>query len=485
MRLTALNPPGPWRMLSAILVVVCWSAAHASDADPVGWDLLQRDVELQNETLTNTHRAALESLDLANHTAMVSAADQFTALLASIESNHPQLRKVQLNAAIAYTAVGDTESAMKVVTAALASAMVTLGPYHLELIPYMLAEGDVLARQDQPSAAISAYQRAQNVSHRQMGVYNPDQMTAIERVIRVAANRGTRRIVETQLRLMLKIAEESLGGEDVARLQLELAAHYKRRCDSTDPSIRNDPEAPGVPLRFAFGQIAAGYYKDAIETLAGLEESEQQLYAMRNLAHTWSLIDRQRRSRKSIRAYIASAREIYANNESALARALVHAGDIHMILGDQQAFSAYREAWQLLEQDPDLQGSLLGTPVRLKPASVETAFLARKPESTNHNDPLYVHFGFTVRENGRPAKVQTLYSNVFAEQRRVSRSRLMRMIFRPRFKAGVAVPTAGFEHVQPFRVGAPDALLPWNQKKLEAKRAAEKAADASRFGDAG
>ena len=55
MRLTALNPPGPWRMLSAILVVVCWSAAHASDADPVGWDLLQRDVELQNETLTNTH----------------------------------------------------------------------------------------------------------------------------------------------------------------------------------------------------------------------------------------------------------------------------------------------------------------------------------------------------------------------------------------------------------------------------------------------
>ena len=52
------------------------------------------------------------------------------------------------------------------------------------------------------------------------------------------------------------------------------------------------------------------------------------------------------------------------------------------------------------------------------------------------------------------------------------------MIYRPRFEQGVPVATGGIEHVQPFKVGPPDALFPWNQKKLEAKRAAERAAAA-------
>ena len=52
----------------------------------------------------------------------------------------------------------------------------------------------------------------------------------------------------------------------------------------------------------------------------------------------------------------------------------------------------------------------------------------------------------------------------------------MKMIYRPRMENGVAVTTVGVEHLQPFKVGAPDAFLPWNQKKLEAERAAEREA---------
>ena len=468
------------RISRGLKTVVAWAllvgawVSPSTAAPPFGYDMLHRDVALGIPTLDVAHRDALELLDHATHSTIRRAADQFTTLLQQMPDDHAELPRVQLNAAIAFAAAGDTGSALTLISVARENAGATAGLYSLKLIPYMLAEGDVFAQLDEPLAAIRSYQSAQNITHRQFGVYTPEQIPVIERVIKVAADRGTRHVVETQLRMRLRIARESLGRAEVARMQLRLAAHYKRRCDATDVKIRNDPEAPGISLRYGLGQSAAKYYQGAIESLGDTSDQEQRLYAMQNLALTWSLIDRPRASRKSARAYLAAAREAYGGRDTALARALINTGDIHMVLRDQIAFSLYAEAWGLLADDPDLRGSLLGDPVRLLPTRVETAVVNRRPESTAPDEPLAIHFAFEVMANGRPGRVNVLFSNVFAEQRRVSRSRLRKMIYRPRFENGVAAATGGIEHVQPFRVGAPDAFLPWNQRKLEAERAAQR-----------
>ncbi len=451
--------------------------SELAGANPVlSSDLLQRDVRFQERAFDDAHIEAIESLDLATDASITQAGTQFLALLDRMPDGHPHTESVQLNAAIALAAAGEVEAALELAQAALDSTRNRAGPYDLRLIPFMLAEGDVLVQNNQVQNAVSAYQRAQNVTHRQLGVFTPAQMPAIDRVIAVAFNMGPRHVLETQLKMSLRVAQESMTPRMVATKQLALADHYKRRTETTERSTIDSIDTPGVPERLGLGQIAVGYYNDAITTLTTLDDPERLLYAMQSAAETWSLVDRPRSAKRAAMRFLAKARETYGDTSTQAGRALVTTGDIYMLSRDHRFNDHYAEAWAVLEADPDLREQLLGAPHRLSPNRIRTFTMARRPAHVGPNEPLIVRLAYTVRPDGRAGRINIMQSNVLAEERRVSRSILKRMVFRPRIENGVAVATAHQEHVQPFRVGAPDALFPWNQKRHEEKRAEEQRA---------
>ncbi|MBS03137.1 MAG: hypothetical protein CMQ24_10575 [Gammaproteobacteria bacterium] len=471
------RPKSRWRTLTLFTLLTFGFPTPA--ASVLSLDLLQRELPFAERAFYDAHVEAVESLDLATAAAIDRSATQFLDLQAAMPDDHVLQPDVQMNLAIALAAAGDVESALAFAQAALETKRASTGPYDLRLIPFMLAEGDVLTQADQTDAAIMAYQRAQNVTHRQLGVHTPAQLLAIERVIAVAALNDLDHIVDIQHKMSLRIAQQSMTPDVIATKQLALADHYNLRAEETPGGTFVSPDTAYIPLRLQRGQAAVSYYEDAITTLRSLDDPVRLTSAMHHLAQTWSMLDRPRSAKKAARLYLKEVRARFGDSSVRTGSALVSVGDIFLLSRDHRANEYYAEAWSVLEAAPDLRQELLGQPKRLKPREIRSYPMDRRPVHVGPDDPLIVRMIYTVRPDGRPGAVEILQANVLAEERRMSRAYLKRMLFRPRVVDGVPVATAEQEHVQPFWVGAPDALFPWNQKRLEEKRAREEAAAAT------
>lgn len=440
-------------------------------------DLMQRELPFAEPAFEQTHTEAIELLDVGTGTSTDRALEQLLALLDAMPDDHTLRANVQLNAAIALAASGDIESALALVQSALDAKRTGTGPYDLQLIPFMLAEGDVLAQAQRIPDAITAYQRAQNVSHRQLGVYNPAQIPVIERIIRAAAlGRGTH-LIETQLGMTVRIARESMTPEAEATMLLNLADHYRIRTDEARRSkIVAFDTPPRIHERIQLGQTAIRHYEGAVELLRPLDEPELLATALHSLARTWSFIGRPRSAKRVAREFLEVVRAAHGDTSIETGQALIATGDIFLVSLDHRSNDYYLEAWSILEADPDLRERLLGVPKRLRPTRTRTYPTNRRPSDVGPHEPLIVRMEYTVRADGRTGDIKILQATVLSEERRVSRSWLKGSLFRPRFVDGVAVATPNQIHVQPFRDGAPDALFPWNQERLEEQRAREEAA---------
>ena len=306
------RPKSWWRTLTLFTLLTFGFPTPA--ASVLSLDLFQRELPFAERAFYDAHVEAVESLDLATAAAIDRSATQFLDLQAAMPDDHVLQPDVQMNLAIALAAAGDVESALAFAQAALETKRASTGPYDLRLIPFMLAEGDVLTQADQTDAAIMAYQRAQNVTHRQLGVHTPAQLLAIERVIAVAALNDLDHIVDIQHKMSLRIAQQSMTPDVIATKQLALADHYNLRAEETPGGTFVSPDTAYIPLRLQRGQAAVSYYEDAITTLRSLDDPVRLTSAMHHLAQTWSMLDRPRSAKKAARLYLKEVRARFGDS---------------------------------------------------------------------------------------------------------------------------------------------------------------------------
>ena len=143
------------------------------------------------------------------------------------------------------------------------------------------------------------------------------------------------------------------------------------------------------------------------------------------------------------------------------AKTLVDLGDTYTITTDSRNKPRYLEAWNLLQQHPELAGlkdELFGTPHRLYPQSAVIYKVERTPTDLGKDEiQRYLDIEFSVIEDGRVSDVKIVDGNLSASEMNMMRQQMRSAKYRPRIVDGELIETPGlmlhqnFEYVGPLR----------------------------------
>ena len=136
------------------------------------------------------------------------------------------------------------------------------------------------------------------------------------------------------------------------------------------------------------------------------------------------------------------------------AKSLVELADTYVITTDGRALDVYTEAWEMLA-DPefdDLRYQLFGTPKMLFPDEPIQPVLARHPMNAVVGDELFVDIEYDIRHDGRVRNVKIVEGNVPNEEKKMLKTYVSRLKYRPRIVEGEFFMTEGLSWHQTFRV---------------------------------
>lgn len=304
--------------------------------------------------------------------------------------------------------------------------------------------------------------RAQNIMHRHQGVYSLEQLKVLEELTALKDQTVPEYKLDALYRYHLRIHESAFGRHDSRSVSsmLRLAEYLGERA----VNLRYRPN--GYKRR-VFRQNSHELFERAIEVLKTEygPHSPRLLQPIRDYA---SMLYRHRgrydRSMAGKRRSVELIREVEQIiaaqpdvTQADLAAARVAVADLYVIWGKGGALQIYREAWDMIGDDPQfdvVRQELFGEPVRLTNRTLsEKPEYVRAPPLMANGEPLFSEIAFKVAANGRVRKTETVGGNVPFWRTFRLKEKLEGAKYRPRFVDGEPVATEGLVHVQPYRVG--------------------------------
>ncbi len=338
-------------------------------------------------------------------------------------------------------------------------------PFSDDLFNALMTHGLVLMSLNRFEDAQESLLRAQNIKHRQHGVYAPEQLPVVQQLFRINYRLGNVKDADTQQFFTLRVSEQAYGADSEELLPvLVRLGHYfttrgTRSAYSSDGQYRAERE---LLFRHARDQFERAI--NIVETTYGpddlrLVEPLRGLARMRYVQRVGT--------RKAEEALERALAVIEANPSTDIPEritAMVGLADLYNLTGDRRAGELYLRAWRLLDETDlhqDLKSEYFGTPTRLEPMA-RTYYLARQPEGvTSPNEELFIDAEYTVKADGSVSDIELINKNVPNEQLRMLRTELSRLRFRPRIVDGQFVDTENLYLHQSFRVAGrtvpPDA----------------------------
>ncbi|MFK8016464.1 MAG: tetratricopeptide repeat protein [Gammaproteobacteria bacterium] len=340
--------------------------------------------------------------------------------------------------AAAYTASGEDRLAMNSYREAIALGSVHLGAFSPELIEPLIELSALLSANDLQDEALSALLRAKGITHRNQGIYNSEQ----------------ERIVDSMSDIYLEL-------DDVQQATLEQRLLYSmeaRQVGEDSPDF--------VPAIQKWAQFLARIerYRDARQFLRRAVEILENAYGPNDvrIVDSLNLIADSFRSneesklppegRKALQRAVSIYRAQDNVDHADLMQAQQALGDWYMTIGSQKrALETYREAISVAQEagvNQDTIDAQFARPKRLgiNDRIVETA---RRRMQQNKDASLLdvegtVVFEFDVDQYGLPRNIHVIKNTI--DRRTVVailRSKVRLLVYRPRYKNGVAVPTKG------------------------------------------
>jgi hypothetical protein len=138
-----------------------------------------------------------------------------------------------------------------------------------------------------------------------------------------------------------------------------------------------------------------------------------------------------------------------------VANALVKLADTYTLTSDTRNVPTYEAAWALLADTPEneqLRYQLFSIPKRLYPDKTLQPVLARQPVTVPFGEELFVELEYSVNPTGRVSEAKIIDSNVPNEQRKLYRSYISTLKYRPRMAEGSPVKTQGLGLRQTYKV---------------------------------
>jgi hypothetical protein len=334
---------------------------------------------------------------------------------------------------------GETIDSVRHLNRAVESIERSHGQFDLRLMAPLRGLAIAHMETGQRASAVSALRRAQNLTHRHMGVYNTDQLPILDMLLTAAGNRARSGVTDPLLAFNVKVHEEAFGKDDPrivpALLRMaEYMADRGKRIGSFRAKGAIDFRASINHSRRALTILEQHYGADdprLIDTLRVIAETR-----LKRGFGKGDAVAAMRRAHDIVDTATAS-------DVSERAHAKVELGDLYTLWDDHRSSEAYRDAWKVIPEGPKydaLRDELFGEPSRISTDSFNM-WLRERPWRTDRVN--FLEFGYVVRADGRARRFQTVEGNVPQSARQRLRSKLRRARFRPRMVDGDVVETEG------------------------------------------
>ena len=336
----------------------------------------------------------------------------------------------------------------------------SLPQFSPHLISILMPKASTLMSLNRTEEARQALRQAQHITHRDDGVYSPDQLPMVNQLFELSFQNGNVMDADQQQFFTLRVSERAFGRESEALLPTlgKLGRYFAYRAVTSsqfeDPAMRYQQE--GL-FRTTFE-----LYDRAIKIIED-NYGPNDLRLVNSLQGVAQARLMQRANSKSEQALERALFVIESNPTTDLPdriEAIIKMGDLYTLTSDSRASETYLRAWNLMEENPDynwLKTQAFGAPTRLYPRAQSVVYLDRMPSKADGSQ-LFIDAEYTVRVDGKVGDVKLLAKNVPNEQVKRLRWNLSQARFRPRIVDGEIVETANLIMHQTFRVN--EALSP-------------------------
>lgn len=370
--------------------------------------------------------------------------------------------RVLTNAAIINTRLDQLEPALVLLNKAI-ELVDSESPFHEDIYPLMMVKAQILKEQNKLVLATDLLRRAQHITHRNDGVYNEQQIAAVDLISEISTQQRKHLEADRQELFNLRIREHALGADSIELVPgLEkVGAHFRRRGIEM-PFVYNAvfSESPALNRKDRadiFNQSLRHY-----DRALTIQEDSYGLNDLR-LVNTLKSIATTRMAQISGRRYAEDAltRAVSIIASSPItdipehAVALIELADAYTINGSKKAAKTYLEAWNLLSQSQDFQAlrtQVFDSTTQIFPSTRPYNLLVRRPSNVQPGEKIYVKAMYSVRPNGRASNINVIDSNAPVAQKKQLRLWIRESRFRPRIEDGVIVLTEGLTVSQTFHV---------------------------------
>ena len=332
----------------------------------------------------------------------------------------------------------------------------SLPQFSPHLISILMPKASTLMSLNRTEEAREALRQAQHLTHRDDGVYSPDQLPMVNQLVKLSFQNGNVMDADQQQFFTLRVSERAFGRESEALLPTlgKLGRYFAQRAVTSSQSEREKLFRTTFELYDRAIKIIEDNYGPNDLRLVNSLQGVAQARLM------------QRANSKSEQALERALFVIESNPTTDLPDridAIIKMGDLYTLTSDSRASETYLRAWNLMEENPDynwLKTQTFGAPTRLYPSAQSVVYLDRMPSKADGSE-LFIDAEYTVRTDGKVGDVKLLAKNVPNEQVRRLRSHLSVARFRPRIVNGEIVETANLIINQTFRVN--EVLTPPQQ----------------------
>lgn len=479
-RLLNLKNLSMMAVFSAALAFAATGVAQdQADAPSAGDDISVLD-QLP-ELPQGTQDAGLPDPDLLEP-AVISDGPKY-ATVGTMTVDRFEVRQVFAN----YMAAEQYPEAIDAAAVGLELARDELGEESLELVPYINDLGNALLRNDQPGEAriqfeksvalvreqagvfdstlveplvglglafqdmgehpeaITSFQYAQHVTHRDKGVNNLDQVRIIE-----------------AMTSSFEAQEQWLQAENLQLLAFKL---YKRNYGEA-----NEETLPGMYRLARWYQQVQDYrqarivYRNAMEKIAERhgEDSPEMIPALKGIAGAYleengpDAIKGLRASKKILDIMVANPDQFGLEQ-----RILAHLemGDWYVQFNEpEEAWEQYRSGWQMAQADAGGDrdwGTYFDRPHLIYPGATLGLDIMGYGRV---GDEVYYDFEFTIARTGRPEDINILGTNLHGQTRAPALQAFRYARFRPRIVEGDTVATPGYKVRRVYPTEAPEGF---------------------------
>lgn len=396
--------------------------------------------------------------DLITRERVSDAADEaerfYVAARVELPEGHALLPRVRTFVADTHLLAGNLTSALRHYTNVVAGY--SEYSFDVELVEPLHGLAQTYIGLGLDEDAEQALLRAQNLSHRDDGVYTLEQVEILEDITDLKQDISVVRR-DQQRRYHLRIHEDAFGKDDpkLVPSMLRLARYLDERAVDVQSHLLTREYRRRVYRTECYGlyERAIGLIKDAYG------ESDPRL--IEPMLEYAEVLHRHQSSRHRANKLVRDIEKIVTAQPGATqverAEARVAVADYYNMWNDGRASRLYREAWDMLADDPAFEiarNELFDTPVRLTETALgERQYPVRaRPLLAETNEDLYSEVSYTVTADGKVRNVETIGGNVPTRKAVPLRLKMARIKYRPRFVDGEPVSTEGVVHVQPYKV---------------------------------